>query len=65
MKYFSALKYFQTNLVAEHAEEFGESCAGILLEVHVVAGQQFLQELRLLHADGLQDELVVVGQVKY
>ena len=51
-------------LVAEHPEELGQSCARILLEVHVVAGQQLLEELRLLHADRLQDELVVIRQVK-
>ena len=51
-------------LVAEHPEELGQSCARVLLEVHVVAGQQLLEELRLLHADRLQDELVVIRQVK-
>ena len=51
-------------LIAEHAEEFGESRAGILLQVHVVTGQEFLQELRLLHAHCLQDELIVLGQVE-
>ena len=35
-----------------------------LLQVHVVARQQLLQELRLLELDRLQDEFVVVGQVE-
>ena len=52
-------------LIAEHGEELGQGGAGVLLQVHVVAGQQLLQELGLLHADGLQDELIVIGQVKY
>ena len=51
-------------LVAEHPEELGESCAWILLEVHVVTREELLEELRLLHADCLQDELVVIRQVK-
>jgi hypothetical protein len=35
-----------------------------LLKVHVVAGEELLQELRLLQHDRLQDELVIVGQVE-
>ncbi len=35
-----------------------------LLEVHVVAGKQLLQELGLLQHHRLQDELVIVCQVE-
>ena len=51
-------------LIAEHGEELGQSGAGVLLQVHVIAGHQLLQELRLLHAHRLQDELIVLGQVE-
>lgn len=36
----------------------------ILVEVHVVAGQELLQELGLLVLHSLQDEFVVVRQVE-
>lgn len=52
-------------LVAIQAEELWQQRTGILIEVHIVARQKFLQELALLVLDGLDDELIVVGQIEY
>ena len=51
-------------LVDVHAEELGQQRVRVLVQVHVVAGQQLLQELGLLVLHRLQDELVVVCQVE-
>lgn len=51
-------------LVHVHPKELWEQCMRILVQVHVVAGQELLQELGLLVLDSLQDEFVVVRQVE-
>ena len=51
-------------LVGEHPEKLWQQCVRVLVEVHVVAGQELLEKLRLLVLHRLQDELVVVCQVE-
>lgn len=52
-------------VVAVEAEKLRQQGSRILHDVHIVAGQQLLQKFRLLVGDSLDDELVVVGHVKY
>ena len=51
-------------LVAIHPEELGQEGVRVLVQVHVVPGQELLQELGLFVLDGLQDKLVVVSKVE-
>lgn len=53
-----------THLVAIETIELWQECASVLHEVHVVLGQEFLQEVRLLVLHCLDDELVVGGDVE-
>ena len=45
-------------------EELGKQRSRVLLQVHVVAGQQLLQEVGLLVLNCLEDEHVVLGDVE-
>ena len=52
-------------LVAEHSKKLRQGGARILLQVHVVTGQQLLEEFSFFQTDSFQDELIIIRQIKY
>jgi len=55
---------FPSKLVAIKPEELRKQGAGILVEIHVIAGQEFLEEFALLVLHRFNDKLVVVCEIE-